>query len=65
VRLRDGRWREAYVEFGDETTNISVACETGGGRIILDKFEQRTRLRPDPNGKRPLRDSRGIVWKTP
>lgn len=66
VLVRDefkDKWYEGYIEFGDEKTGcISVATEPAGARIVIYAGEHTNRLKKDPGGKRPLRDSRGIVW---
>jgi hypothetical protein len=49
-----GNELDATIEFGDESTSISVYCERGGRMIIRDDF---TRIRPDPGGQRPVWNS--------
>lgn len=62
----DGRELPGYIEFGDETTTcISIATEPAGARVIVYRGEVDRRIRLDPHGQRPLRDSRGIPWVYP
>jgi hypothetical protein len=64
VSPTETRWLPGYIEFGDETTTcISIATEPAGARIIVDKSEVARRIKTDPDGKRPLRDERGIKWE--
>ena len=62
LRTEDGKWVPGYIEFGDESVGVSIATEPAGARYVVPASDVRRRVQTAPEGKRPLRDERGISW---